>query len=444
MAPPPPSQQGKFKPKRQPKKINRPGAALQDGGGSGSAAAGGGGGNNSGGLTVAFDMTGQTSAATAAATSGAASSSRSSFRGGRGGRGQGNSGGRGRGRGRTPIPQGRAFFTGSGGADTKGSSGATGAARASTGVTASDAGTKTKASAKRSSTAAAGSSASVPIDMSTEEVVGELDIGIGGNAADVVTSTDATENQKRASSSRTRKSTADSRDVEMVAPIFHPYTYDSDSSDDNGGVGVAGLEEDDAANNLQPVQLPFGAEPASPTNVTSSQQTSQEMSNDGLPTMASPFAEMFGEKNGADSADDSWFLVQLPSRLPPLRQKELDSQEAVPDAIPSSGGPATSANANGTSNIHPMRQLSDVVTHPVLADKFDNELASAAPGKIGRILVYKSGKTVLEMESAGGEKVRRVNSIWMLDGCLRPDILGTTTYYLHSHLPYTTHRFIWK
>ena len=46
--------------------------------------------------------------------------------------------------------------------------------------------------------------------------------------------------------------------------------------------------------------------------------------------------------------------------------------------------------------------ISDLVTPPITAKSHDNVLASAAPGRIGRILVYKSGKTVLKLEGPDG------------------------------------------
>jgi RNA polymerase III RPC4 len=387
MAPPPPAQKGKFRPKKPAKKINRPGTALQQHDGSNATA-------STSGPTVAFDMSATSESAAAAA--GSSAYRRNSGGGGGGGRsgpyGIGGGGG-GRGRGRAPIPQGRAFFTGAGsnnetvgstragGSSSGGARGASGAAK----------GSNAKATTKRS---AQHGTAAAPIDMSTEEVVGELDTAIGGNA--VGFSDQTTTKARSTSKSRNDATQYDTyNDVEMVIPSYQPYTYDSDSSDDDKA--NLGLDhEDETTNRLQPMQLPFPSSVA-PTNTLS------KNNNVELPPTSSLFANIQNSDNRLDPSDDSWFLVQLPSRLPPL-QKKTDSAARhgpVPDAAPSSGGAATLEG----HNYNPLRNLSDVVTQPILTDKFDNELVGAAPGRIGRILVYKSGKTVLEMESQDGEKV---------------------------------------
>jgi hypothetical protein len=88
---------------------------------------------------------------------------------------------------------------------------------------------------------------------------------------------------------------------------------------------------------------------------------------------------------------------------PHVGSNNTNNQDVVPDTAPSS---ATGTNLGSTTQQHnPFRTISDVVTPPILNDKFDNELAGAAGGMIGKIVVYKSGKTVLQFHGQDGEKV---------------------------------------
>jgi hypothetical protein len=115
---------------------------------------------------------------------------------------------------------------------------------------------------------------------------------------------------------------------------------------------------------------------------------------------SSPFVDV---RNTSDimKETESWFLVQLPTRLPPLQKKHYnttndDNNEVFPEH------PVCEVDG-GDQNV--IAYISEVVTQPVKSQSFDNTLISAAPGKIGKILVYKSGKTVLVMKGKDGDEV---------------------------------------
>jgi hypothetical protein len=354
--PPPPSQQGKFKPRKPVKKI-KPGAATAP-----SAV--------------------QPSEAPSSAAVADAGFNTTQDRGGRGGRGRGADGGRGgrggRGRGRAPLPQGKVFFT---------------------------AGAKQQTGAAKKRVSAATRMQNREVDPS-EEVVGQLDSAIGtGKQGD----TD-------------KKSIFDSmNDYEEMDLTAEPQPgrggkgftlegvfYDSDSSEE---------EERNKRRvrqtTVKPVELPFPAVKV-PLGVGAKgrpvmydiPQTKAELSDPSLQdateileSAVSPFVDP-QQKEGVQWDQDSWFLVQLPTRLPPLQQN-------VPEA-PAPGSdnddPTTEEVTSGEAN--PMQEISEVVTPPVASNSFDNAFENAVPGRLGKLVVYKSGKTVLVMEGPDGTKVR--------------------------------------
>lgn len=336
---PPPSQQGKFRPKKQraKKKIIKPGASSTS------------------------DLTPTPSVAFAPAPYG-----------GRGSEGRARAQGV---RERSPIPQGRVFFTG---VEKKTSPP-----------------TNKKQSAEETTETRSGANA-------TEEIVGQLDIAVGieksikavrsrkrdVNKGRILDSLDFEEQKTESIRPSQRKGSIDL--------AFGGIMYDSDSSQEE-------LDEVDTQtlpqSKLPPLQLPI----AKSNNPTSYQTPEAVVSETFVPSLdeernevgASPFLDQ--HKNAdASQAKDSWFLVQLPTRLPPLKQNEEDisnSQDVEtnhPDDMPSS-----SENTNS--------KISEVSTPPLLTNKFDNVLSKAPPGRIGKVLVYKSGKTVLVMEDSNGQ-----------------------------------------
>jgi hypothetical protein len=92
--------------------------------------------------------------------------------------------------------------------------------------------------------------------------------------------------------------------------------------------------------------------------------------------------------------------MQLPTRLPPLKPNAPHAPLFSTD-----GDDETKEEATASNEVNPMASISEVVTQPVVATNFDNTLSHTAAGKLGKIVVYKSGKTVLVMEGPEGSKV---------------------------------------
>lgn len=357
--PPPPSQQGKFRPNkpRPKKKAIKPGAA-----------------------TVGNSAKPSASEASAPPTPSVAFSP-SQYRdyGGRGGRGR-------RGRGRTPMPTGRVFFTGS---DKK--AGSTSTTRAS-GIRNNAGAATTNDRTKRKANIS-----------STEEVVGQLDVAIGSSK----TAGDAATPGKN---SILDSLDFEEQDGEVARPTMTGQAklnldgvmYDSDSSEEEGA------QKRTTQTEMAPLELPFAAE-SHPVGVGEaprpmSYETPDAVASAFSPpeglndeeTRASPFVS---ERDAEDvnSERDSWFLMQLPTRLPPLKQRNpaatvsmnIDNDEADVAMNPA----------------FPTSSISEVVTQPVVTSGFDNVLLSAPPGRIGKIVVYRSGKTVLVVEGPNNSKV---------------------------------------
>jgi len=115
----------------------------------------------------------------------------------------------------------------------------------------------------------------------------------------------------------------------------------------------------------------------------------------------SPFVGLDKTQDILDEKN-SWFLVQLPTRLPPLKKdfsskEHIDSKLADGDDNTTIGATASSSDTNVLSN------LSDVVVPPVATSNFDQ--GYGVGGRIGKIVVYKSGKTVLFVDSPDAKKI---------------------------------------
>jgi hypothetical protein len=59
-------------------------------------------------------------------------------------------------------------------------------------------------------------------------------------------------------------------------------------------------------------------------------------------------------------------------------------------------------DADSSGNTRQTTTFSDVVTPPLVSKSHDNVLTGTAPGRIGKILVYRSGRTILKMEGYDG------------------------------------------
>ncbi|KAL3937331.1 MAG: hypothetical protein SGBAC_007540 [Bacillariaceae sp.] len=363
--PPPPSQQGKFKPKKpKPKKKIKAGAATAD-----------------------------ASAAAAAEPKATVSFAPSPYA-GRGGRGRGRGG---RGRGRMPMPTGKVYFTG--GEKKKAPSSASGSrsSRSSSRTTRS---TTTTTTSKEGGGATA--QRTKKDTASTEEVVGQLEVAIGSS--------------KDGPKSSGKDSILDSMDFEdQEGELFRPagvaqgnaslegFMYDTDSSEEE----ESARKKTSADYTMAPLALPLkdsytqSSETEGPKTrqagdypePVSSDPTSTTTTEADGATRPSPFEDLASQK-------DDWLLVQLPTRLPPLRQKVDESVAAMNVDEDEEREQVTSSTEETTS------AYSEVVTHPVVPGGFDNALLSAAPGRIGKMIVYKSGKTVLVMEGTDGSTLQ--------------------------------------
>merc|ERR1711937_703424 len=114
---------------------------------------------------------------------------------------------------------------------------------------------------------------------------------------------------------------------------------------------------------------------------------------------ASPFVDLNNTQDILDEKN-SWFLVQLPTRLPPLKHifpsEKKDLELAGGDKNTMIGATASSPDTNMMTN------LSEVAVPPVTSN-FDQGFGIG--GRIGKIVVYKSGKTVLLVDSPDAQKI---------------------------------------
>ena len=309
----PPSQAGRFKPRKPAKKI-RPGAS-----------------------------TGAPVVPPPAPASSAAAAGR---RGGRGGRG---------GRGRHVIQQGQAFFGGSAVSSSEGAGNKTGLAAS-------------VARRLQGSTTSRGSRRLTAVKQerretdTQEEIVGMLEEGIGGSVPDNVKSIPKLLRKDNDADAGPSGAFHDDPE-ELAAPPPSAFEYDSDSS----------LEVDrsrSSSNQLpaaKPLNLPF---PSNPSGVAS---TAGDPMDDESSSSTSPLITH-------DKED--WFLLQFPTRLPPL------------------AGTVDAATALGDEP----SEISEVATVPLRKECFDHSLVHATPGKIGKFVVYESGKTVLFLNGQDGRE----------------------------------------
>lgn len=377
MAPPKPSQRGKFRPKKPQKKVSKPAAATATTGAASSASP-----------SIKSTNPGEGSIPRRNDSTIEASGGRGRGR-GRGGRGRG-----GRGRGRIPIPQGTVFFTGG---EKKTAASAKGSTAKRTTISAGE------SRSSRKSDDAAGKSGRDLIDTSTEEVVGQLDTAIGG-------------------SGNTKKESVLERDygdyVDEEGPpvastmnlnISANCMYDSDSSDEGS------TKKSKTMSLIAPLELPFATRSLSERvepDVTNSTHIDDHNCGDYPESAqpASPFVAM-DKTDGIHDENNSWFLVQLPTRLPPMQKnfsrQENDNDDAEGGEVADRNTTIDSAASSANNNV--MNNLSEVAVPPVTTSCFDHGLDKNAPGKIGKILVYKSGKTVLVLDGPGDKLTMDVN-----------------------------------
>jgi hypothetical protein len=406
---PPPSQKGVFKP-RKPKRIVQPGetSATVDGASGGTGTT-----SSSSATVVAFDPS--TSGGGRGGGRGDGPANRygnrnnNSSNDGRGGRG-----GRGGGRGRSPAPQGRVFFTGGERKPaTKSSTSGSASKRKST-----EKGIEPGKSGQRGNPSESSSNSRDVAD-STEEVVGQLETAIGGHHG-------KNKNDGKGKTGGILGGSNDKMDyyddeadgatgTRNTMDIGVPgCMYDSDSSDDGSLT-----RKDPRTGFMAPMELPFPTT-TNPEDTASSRQPARVgkdriRNSNTSPSWTSPFGSVHEGKVTFEETN-SWFLVQLPTRLPPLKQRNpppANSTSMGHDDDDGMDGMVADSAPSNDAVVH--SDFSEVITPPVMTSDFDNSLEGVAPGQIGRILVYKSGKTVLVMDGPDGRKVRLwwdINSTW--------------------------------
>lgn len=398
MAPPPPSQAGKFKPRKAVKKlpVASPGVA-------GAAAAGS---NND-------------QRASGSSSAGAGGGGRG---GGRGGRGRGREGrGRGReaGRGRGPQPQGQVFFTaGAGGGGASSSSGPKNTLASKVKAARAANAAKANASANSAMLRATGAVQVKRENESQEEVVGEMEEGVGF----------AAQNNEAARKIKEEANRGNAGDFELednAPPVratpsrkgghgMETFQYDSDSSKEEAAASRR-QKGSHRNNKVPPLVLPYPGSSASvgtggtlrpvfypgegynlvpdKDNVSPSKYAHMTAPVTTVDTVGmSPFVDT-ANSDAVRAEQNSWFLVQLPTRLPLVVQQSDDVNNGNDDT----NGPMDVSDAQQQQQ-NPAAATTEVRNNPVQTESFDNALSSAKPGKIGRMLVYKSGKTVLILE----------------------------------------------
>ena len=348
----PPSQAGRFKPRKPAKKI-RVGASTP------AAAA--------------------AAAAEPAPAASARSSSRSSSSPGRG------RGGRGRGRGgRAPTPHGAVFFTGN--------APPTVAAKKNSSTT-----TSLSSTTSRGTKGTQSKAKNVIKKETTEEiVVGQLDVGIGGS--ELVEPHQEEETEKKAIRREKSEESETTRKTSKFEPLVD--TYDSDSSEEMY------TAESQANVTLPPTELPFpvaslpvgiggGHERPIMYSCQEPQESRREQNEPILvelqkdDPLVSPFVDWKDAKLRQEERD-SLFLIQFPTRIPAIQSTGVP----IPDPIKSEEPSLTPDNAQSM----PM----DVTTPSTNTNNFDNALSRAPAGRLGKFVVYKSGKTELVMGGVNG------------------------------------------
>jgi len=371
----------------------------------------------------------------------------------------------GRGTAAPPPPQGQVFFTGTAKQQQEtlplpGTAAAriAAATASKTETTTTKGGSGTKSNAKKTSPKAAkgnsGRSATPKNDgedrdgsalsNQQEQIVGVVDAEDAdaapekGKSPDVVASGGAGIRKKKSAASKSSSETSPSRLQEEDHDAAEPetttssargisprrsnamsaddgYYYDDDSSND-GRDGVGGSDGDQGgdcqgsgfwgtANSIQPIELPISRKrnergPLALSTETAAQKPDRIGSGSDHQLQEAtcpPAASVFAQRSGYDK-DGEWILLQLPTRLPPVRQRHGEATDTY-QASPT--GPV-SPSSQQQQQQQQQTDAHQVNVSPLQTDRFDNTLANAIPGRLGKLIVYKSGKVVLVLERPGG------------------------------------------
>ncbi|KAL9190486.1 hypothetical protein ACHAXT_007697 [Thalassiosira profunda] len=328
-------------------------------------------------------------------------------RGGRGGRGGGRGG---RGRGRFVVPAGAAFFTG--GMAQRAAAGGAAASATNEGDADVDmdmgggeeaAAPVAKAAAKTGSSKAARSTAKCAAatarEEAEEEIVAEVwDVDEADLTREAKEKAETQQAKKKASRRRTKADAGDG--APHTAGADEAFTYDSDSSmegDDGGGFP------------MPPTQLPFPAPLGQATMYDCQDRPEEEKkSSEGdarvasLPTAPSrtsdpPVKSPFLNLNAASEEEkkkeaEAWFLMKFPTRLPQLDANSTTAASSKRTAVKSEFGAESELGSAHTD------AGEGASSRPL---GHDDALRHAVPGRYGRIVVRRSGRT--ELVLGGGE-----------------------------------------
>jgi len=246
-----------------------------------------------------------------------------------------------------------------------------------------------------------------------EEIVGMMEDAVGETAPDAVKSSRISSAN---SNNRTHEGPEDANGGKTLEDESG-FTYDSDSSRESRSSSRRDIGEPTMPDE-EPLRLPFphsrapigiGASPnplhfnhldevKDDVPVTISSETTN-LTQD--PHRPSPFVQ-HNDAQKYQKEKDSWFLVQLPTRLPPLHSVFGAEKEGDKAMHPEDAQKTAAASEQHAGKV----ETADVATKPVKFDVFDNSLSGAVPGKMGKIQVHKSGKTVLILQASDGSEIR--------------------------------------
>lgn len=382
---PPPPQAGKFKPRKPAKKISVGGIVPE---------------------SVTSTVVVPTTTTTTTASSNNTDQHRRRQTQGRGGRG-----GRGTGRGsRAPIPQGKAFFT----AQPAPQSGRgcnhhqQEPSTVTSGSIDNQSSTKTTLQQQRQSRRKRDDN---NVGMDDEEIVGTLDEAVGyslnissGDIDKLGNHSVDNNNNNGTTGGSTANSNLERALLGKAAssqPFVGPngYMYDSDSSDENNDMDD---RDDIIVRNVgvqRPLTLPFPS-----TEEHGSHSKVALETNDVTTASSAPRTkESKSQFPFLNTDEDAYFLVQLPTRLPPILTK---NDSTVPNSI------NNNMMSNNNNYNDPMAVHSDpdvrivepvaVATPAIQSNAFDNVLTNAKPGRIGTLKIYRSGRTALVIDPSPG------------------------------------------
>lgn len=228
----------------------------------------------------------------------------------------------------------------------------------------------------------------------------------------------------------------DENDVPMIsdhATLADAFVYDSDSSEEERRVkrkqqqrGGGGGKNSNSG--VAPTQLPFpvgvNQQPmyncqegmfddekkieAEPIASSSTTQASSKLND---PPIQSPFLDVtYASEEMKQAENNSWFLMKFPTRLPHLDNNSMVSSTK-------SGKKAVKAEVDedglelvGSANVDTSMDIPTAATSVSSSATvggalgYDDTLKDCAPGKYGKIVVFKSGRT--ELVVGGGDSGR--------------------------------------